>query len=229
MIKENIKFINEKIEKAANKAGRKGKDITLVGVSKTIDALRVQEAVNSGIMHLGENKVQELAGKIPLIEGNVHWHLIGTLQTNKVKYIIGKVCLIHSVDRIQLAKEINKCALKNNLVQDILLQINIGNEETKHGFSYDEAEKVLEELKDLKNIKICGFMCIAPFVKNQEENRSCFKDMKKIFDKFMHIKENNIDIKYLSMGMTNDYETAIEEGANIVRIGTGVFGSRSYN
>lgn len=227
-IKENLEYINEKIKTAAEKSGRRREDILLLAVSKTVDVPRIKEAVELGLIDLGENKPQEINWKYYEIE-NVRWHQIGHLQTNKVKYIIDKVCLIHSVDSMRLAEEINKKAAAKGIVMDILVEINIAGEEAKHGVPLNEAEALAVEISSLENVRVKGLMTVAPFVEDPEENRKYFRQMKKLFDDIDKKSYNNIDMKYLSMGMTNDYEVAVEEGANIVRIGTGLFGARDYS
>lgn len=228
IISQNLEEIKEKIKKAAEKSGRTEKDITLLGVTKTIDIDRINMLIDLGISQLGENRVQELMSKYEAIGENAEWHLIGTLQTNKVKYIIDKVKLIHSVDSIKLLEEINKRAMQHNIKMGVLIEINVGNEETKGGILFEEVDDFMEKASKFDNIIIKGFMAVAPFVENPEENRKYFNKMNKLFidnSKKMH---HNISMEYLSMGMTNDYEVAIEEGANIVRIGTGIFGKRDY-
>ncbi len=227
-IKENVADINAKITAAAEKSGRKREDILLLAVSKTIDVPRIKEAVSLGLTELGENKPQEINWKYFEIE-NVKWHLIGHLQTNKVKYIIDKVCLIHSVDSLKLAEEISKRAKAKNVTMDILVEINIAGEEAKHGVPLNEAENLALEISKLENICVKGLMTVAPFVEDPEDNRQYFSQMRKLFVDIKDKNYNNIDMKYLSMGMTNDYEIAVEEGANIVRIGTGLFGARDYS
>lgn len=227
-IKENLYRINEAITSAAEKSGRKREDVLLLAVSKTIDVPRIKEAVDLGLSDLGENKPQEINWKYFEIE-NVKWHLIGHLQTNKVKYIIDKVCLIHSVDSLRLAEEISKRAKANNITMDVLVEINIAGEEAKHGVPLNEAENLALEISKLDNIRVKGLMTVAPFVENPEDNRQYFSQMKKLFVDIKEKNYNNIDMKYLSMGMTNDYEVAVEEGANIVRVGTGLFGPRDYS
>lgn len=227
-IKENLDLINEKIKAAAEKSGRKREDVLLLAVSKTVDVPRIKEAVNLGLVDLGENKPQEINWKYYEIK-NVKWHQIGHLQTNKVKYIIDKVCLIHSVDSLKLAEEISKRAKSKNITMDILVEINIAGEEAKSGVPLDEAEALAVEISKLDNVIVKGLMTVAPFVENPEDNREYFKQMRNLFVDIRDKNYNNIDMKYLSMGMTNDYEIAVEEGANIVRIGTGLFGARDYS
>ena len=227
-IKENLDLINEKITIAAEKSGRKREDVLLLAVSKTIDVPRIKEAVDLGLVDLCENKPQEINWKYFEIE-NVRWHQIGHLQTNKVKYIIDKVCLIHSVDSLKLAEEISKRAKAKDITMDVLVEINIAGEEAKSGVPLSEAEELAVEISKLDNIRVKGLMTVAPFVENPEDNREYFKQMKKLFVDIKEKNYNNIDMQYLSMGMTNDYEIAVEEGANIVRIGTGLFGARDYS
>lgn len=227
-IEANLKQIEDNIQRAVNKSGRKREDILLLAVTKTIDVENIKVAVNLGLKDLGENKPQEINSKYFEIDG-VRWHQIGHLQTNKVKYIIDKVCLIHSLDSVKLAEEIDKRAKSKGLTMEVLVEINIANEESKHGISINEVDSFIKEVSKFDNIRVVGLMCVAPFVENPEENRKYFEKMRKIYVDIKEKNYNNINMKYLSMGMTNDYEVAIEEGANIVRVGTGLFGERDYN
>lgn len=226
-IADNIKIINEKIAAAAEKSGRKREDILLLAVSKTIEVPKINEAIECGLIELGENKPQEIVRKYPEIP-NAKWHQIGHLQTNKVKSIIDKVCLIHSLDSMKLALEIDKRAKANNIIMDVLIEINIGKEPAKHGVMLEDAERLAIEVSKLENVRVKGLMCVAPFVDDTEALREYFKQMNKLFVDIKSKNYDNIEMKYLSMGMTNDYEIAIEQGANIVRIGTGIFGARNY-
>lgn len=226
-IADNLKEIEQKITVAAEKSGRKRDDVLLLAVSKTVEVPRIKEAVQLGLINLGENKPQEINRKYFEID-NVKWHQIGHLQTNKVKYIIDKVCLIHSLDSLKLAEEIQKRAEAKNITMDVLIEINIAGEEAKHGVPIEDAEKLVLETAKFKNIRVKGLMTVAPFVENPEENRKYFKEMYKLFVDIRAKNYDNVNMAYLSMGMTNDYEIAIEEGANIVRIGTGLFGARNY-
>ena len=226
-IAENIQNIKDKIAVSAKKSGRNFKDITLIAVSKTIDVGRIAEAVNSGITNLGENKVQELVDKYPQIQ-NVNWHLIGHLQTNKVKYIIDKAHLIHSVDSLKLAEEINSHAKRIEKTQNVLIQINISGETTKFGIPKNEVENLLESLQTLDNIRVCGLMTIPPAYATYDENKKMFEICNKLFIDIKAKNHHNICMEYLSMGMSGDFEVAIEMGSNIVRIGTGIFGERNY-
>lgn len=199
-----------------------------MAVTKTIDIPKIKEAVNYGLTQLGENKVQEILDKYDTLGSDVKWHLIGHLQTNKVKYIIDKVDLIHSVDSIKLAQEINKRAEQKNMVMNILIEVNIAEEESKFGVKPEEVENLIAEISQMKNICVKGLMTVAPFVENSEENRNCFSQMRQLLVDINAKNMNNVNMDVLSMGMTGDYEVAIEEGATIVRIGTGIFGKRLY-
>ncbi|MGL5692743.1 MAG: YggS family pyridoxal phosphate-dependent enzyme [Peptostreptococcaceae bacterium] len=229
-IKENIQFINDKIEKSANNVSRDARDILLLGVTKTVDIDDIEEAIKYGITDIGENKPQELARKYDIIGGKVRWHLIGTLQTNKVKYIIDKVSMIHSLDREALCEEIQKRAEKIDRSIDCLVQVNISKEESKHGLDKENAIEFVKSVsKKYNNINIKGLMTMAPFTENEDEVRSVFKELK---DLSLEIKELNIEgisMEVLSMGMSNDFEIAIEEGSTLVRVGTSIFGKRNYN
>ena len=227
-IADNIKIINEKIMLAAEKSGRRFEDILLVGVTKTIDAERIRTAVECGVTTLGENRVQELAEKLPHVQ-NAAWHIIGHLQTNKVKYIAGKTDLIHSVDSIKLAEEIDKqsAAVKN--VQSILIQVNISGEATKFGIAPNKLDALLENLSALENIKVKGLMTIAPSGAPEGEIRKLYENCNNLLIDIGRKKYHNICMELLSMGMSGDFETAIECGSNIVRVGAGIFGQRNYN
>ena len=227
-IKENIENVERKIQAACDRSGRKREDVLLLAVSKTIDVPRIKEAVECGLTSLGENKVQEIMDKYEPMGEGVKWHLIGHLQTNKVKYIIDKVELIHSVDSLKLAEEISKRAKAKGITANILLEINAAGEESKFGLKPEECEEAVRELSVLDNIKIRGLMTVAPNVENPEENRIYFKQMKQLLVDINAKKIDNVNMDVLSMGMTGDYEVAIEEGATIVRVGTGIFGARVY-
>lgn len=226
-VAENVKYINDKVKEACKKANRDAEEIILVGVSKTHPIEKLLAAKESGIYIFGESKVQELIEKYEQLDG-VKWHFIGHLQKNKVKYIIDKVELIHSLDDIELAKEIDKRARNIGKVMDVLIQINIGKEESKYGIYQENIFDFCNSLRDLKNIKIRGLMCIPPAEVGIDETKNYFRTMKQLFDDVKKIEYDNFDIKYLSMGMSDDFELAIEEGANIIRVGTGIFGERYY-
>ena len=228
-IKDNIDDILKRVGNACKKAGRNPGDITVVAVSKTVDYQRAKEAVEAGINNLGENRVQELVKKYEdMKDTDAKWHMIGHLQKNKVKYIIDKTVLIHSIESLELAEEINKRANKNNLIADILIELNIGEEESKFGITEERVYDFINSMDKFDNIRVLGLMTVAPFCENPEDARWVFKKMKNIYDKVSTMKLQNVQMKYLSMGMTNDFEIAIEEGSNIIRIGTAIFGARNY-
>jgi len=227
-IKNNIDIIEKNIKQAAEKSGRKREDILLVGVSKLVDIQRIEELMELGVKDLGENWVQELNDKYKIIGDKANWHLIGHLQTNKVKYIADKVKMIHSVDSVKLASEIDKRAKQCSRIIDILIEVNMSGEKSKNGIKPECTENVIREIARFNNIKVKGLMTVAPFVENVEENREIFSKMNKLAVDIRTKNIDNIDMVYLSMGMTNDYVVAIEEGANIVRIGTAIFGKRNY-
>ena len=228
-IRENIEEINKNKDAVAVKAGRQPGEVLLIAVTKTRTAEEINEAIDSGITDIGENKVQEIMDKYYAVKP-VRWHMIGHLQTNKVKYIIDKVSMIHSVDSFRLAEEINKRAMQHQVVMDILVQVNSAKEESKFGITTEETGKLIEEiLENCPNIRIRGLMCIAPFEDNPEEVRIYFREVKELYDKYAKLSHKAIDFQYLSMGMSHDYEAAILEGSNMIRIGTAIFGERNYN
>lgn len=223
----NLAEINEKIAVAAAKSGRKREDITLVAVSKTVGAAEVNEAYASGQRVFAENRVQCLLEKLDTTAqynmNDIDWHLIGSLQTNKVKYIIDKVSLIHSVDSIHLAEEINKCAAKKGLKMNCLLQVNVSGEESKHGVELEDVDRIVEEFTKFDNLTLKGLMTMAPFEADEYELRSIFSKLHKKYIDIGSQKGHNVNMSYLSMGMTHDFSYAIEEGANMIRVGTGIF------
>lgn len=234
-IKENLAVVENMIDETCKKSGRKRDEVTLIAVSKTKPLEMIQEAYAQGCRDFGENKVQELVDKYEKLPKDIRWHMIGHLQRNKVKSIIDKVYMIHSVDSIRLAKEISKEAVKKDVTVNILVEVNAANEETKFGVSSEEETKQLVyNITKLPNIRVKGLMTVAPFVENAEENRIYFKKLKKLA---VDIMQENIDNRYsdrismsiLSMGMTGDYSVAISEGATYVRVGTGIFGERQYH
>ena len=227
-IGKNIQEIEDKIMKAVKKSGRNREDVLLLAVSKTIAVPQIKEAVDCGLKQLGENKVQEIMDKYEPMGEEVLWHLIGHLQTNKVKYIIDKVAMIHSVESIRLAKEIEKRAASKDIVMDILIEVNMAEEESKFGVKAEDTEKLIREIAKLSHIRIRGLMTVAPFVEKPEENRCIFQQLRELLVDINTKKIDNVYMDILSMGMTGDYEIAIEEGANIVRVGTGIFGKRFY-
>ena len=229
-IKENIESINAKIQAPCDRSGRKREDVLFLVVSKTIDVPRIKEAVECGMTSLGENKVQEIMDKYEPMGDGVKWHLIGHLQTNKVKYIIDKVCMIHSVDSLHLAREIDKRAAQHGVSMDILIQVNSAMEESKFGITTGETGQMINDiLEQCPNVRIRGLMCIAPYEDDPENARVYFAEVKKLYDEYGKIKHPNLDFKYLSMGMSNDFEVAIEEGSNLIRVGTSIFGARDYS
>lgn len=229
MIKENITQIQEKINNVCQRCKRAPEDVTLIAVSKTKPAEAVLEAIEAGQKDFGENKVQELCDKIDIIPDNVRWHLIGHLQTNKVKYVIGKTFLIHSVDSLRLAQKIQDEAFKKQTHVDILIQVNVANEATKFGLSVEETPKIIEEIAQFPNVHIKGLMTIAPFSETGEQNRAFFRKLKQLSVDINDKNIDNVSMSVLSMGMSHDFETAIEEGATYVRVGTSIFGERNYN
>lgn len=227
-IKSNIEYINELKAAAAEKSGRTGDDVLLVAVTKLHTPEEMNEAIEAGITDIGENKVQEIMDKYYHVKP-VRWHLIGHLQTNKVKYIIDKVSMIHSVDSLHLAKEINKRAQQHDLTMDILVQVNSAEEDSKFGITTEETDQLISDIAEqCPNIRIKGLMCIAPFEQDPNDAREYFAEVKKIYDKYVNEKSDRVDFEYLSMGMTNDFEVAIEEGSNLIRVGTAIFGYRDY-
>ena len=228
MIRENLEKVQNNILTACTKANRSANDVTLIAVSKTKPVELLQEAYDAGVRDFGENKVQEIMDKYDKLPSDIRWHMIGHLQRNKVKYIIDKVVLIHSVDSLRLAEEISKQAQKHNLTMPILIELNIGAEDTKFGTSLEEAIALVKEISLLPNIQIKGLMTVAPFVDDAEENRHYFNAMKHLSVDIMKENIDNVCMDILSMGMTGDYEVAVEEGATMVRVGTGIFGERNY-
>lgn len=227
-IKSNIDFVNEKKAAAAIKSGRKPEDVLLVAVTKLHTPAEINEAIDAGITDIGENKVQEIMNKYEDVKP-VRWHLIGHLQTNKVKYIIDKVCMIHSVDSLHLAKEINKRAAQHDLTMDILIQVNSAMDENKFGITTDETDELIAQIAaECPNVRIKGLMCIAPFEEDPEDAREYFAAVKQIYDRYQASNIENVDFQYLSMGMTHDFEVAVEEGSNLIRVGTAIFGYRDY-
>ena len=229
MICGNLKEVEAKIEAACKRAGRDRSEVTLIAVSKTKPVEMLEEACETGIREFGENKVQEMMDKYEVMPKDIHWHMIGHLQRNKVKYQMGKAALIHSVDSLRLAEEISAQSVKHEVTTDILIEVNIAGEETKFGTDREEAIALVEAAAKLPNIHICGLMTIAPFVENPEDNRKYFQQIRQLSVDIKEKNIDNVDMRILSMGMTGDYEVAIEEGATMVRVGTGIFGARNYN
>ena len=228
MLKENLADVEAKIVKACENSGRQRDDVTLIAVSKTKPVETLKEAYDLGVRVFGENKVQELTDKYEALPKDIQWHMIGHLQRNKVKYIIDKVALIHSVDSIRLAETIEKEAAKHNITANILIEVNVAKEESKFCLMPEELDELIDKIKDFNHIQVKGLMTIAPFVENPETNREIFRSLRKLSVDISNKNVDNVNVSILSMGMTNDYTVAVEEGATMVRVGTGIFGARNY-
>ncbi len=229
MVKEQLMEVEEKICAACTRAGRDRGEVTLIAVSKTKPVEMIEEAYEEGIREFGENKVQEMMEKCETMPEDIHWHMIGHLQRNKVKYLIGKARLIHSVDSMRLAQEISEQSIKRGAETDILIEVNIAQEETKFGISRDETMELVEEAARLPGLHIKGLMVVAPYVDDPEENRPYFRDIRVLAGEIRQKNIENVDMSILSMGMTGDYEVAIEEGATMIRVGTAIFGKRDLS
>ena len=227
-VAENCRRVEERIADACVRAGRSREEVTLIGVSKTVEPERVQAAVDAGVTRLGENRVQELCEKQPHITGNPEWHLIGHLQTNKVKQVVGKVALIQSVDSVRLAKQIEKVSAAQNLVTPILVEVNIGREASKSGVFAPDLPDLLSEIADFSHLSVRGLMCVPPISDSSDKKRNYFAKMHQLFLDIRDKKLDNIDMHILSMGMSSDFEEAIFEGSTMVRVGTALFGRREY-
>lgn len=226
-IRDNLNNINERIEQALIRSGRKD-NVHLIAVSKTVEVERIREAIEAGVTDIGENKVQELDFKISQLKDSVNYHMIGYLQTNKVKYIVDKVKLIHSLDRMSLANEIQKRAEQKGIIVDTLIEINAAGEESKAGMKMEEVLPFIESILDFKNIRIKGLMTVAPNTEDELLLRNVFRAIYNLKEDISKRNYEGVFMDYLSMGMSNDFETAIEEGSNMVRVGTGIFGKRNY-
>ncbi|MCR5232700.1 MAG: YggS family pyridoxal phosphate-dependent enzyme [Lachnospiraceae bacterium] len=229
MLKNNLEEVRRNMEAAAVRCGRSIDEVTLIAVSKTKPVEMIQEVYDLGVRDFGENKVQELVDKYDRLPHDIRWHLIGHLQTNKVKYIIDKAYLIHSVDSLKLAKEISKEAVKRGICVNVLIEVNVAGEESKYGFSPDEVVDAVREIAQLPSIYIKGLMTVAPYVAVDEENRQFFIKIKQLTVDIMQKNIDNVSMDFISMGMSGDYEVAIEEGATYIRVGTSIFGERNYN
>ena len=227
-IKENLEQVKKNIKAACERSGRDTSSVTLISVSKTKPVSKIKEAIEAGAHIFGENKAQEMRDKSEVLPDNLEWHFIGHLQTNKVKYVVGRAKLIHSVDSLHLAEEINKESIKKNVISDILIEVNVAQEDTKFGVSVENTLSLVEDISKLSNIHVKGLMTIAPYTSNPEENRKFFRKLSELAVDIRQKNIDNIDMGVLSMGMTGDYEVAIEEGATYVRVGTGIFGERDY-
>lgn len=229
MIKENIDSVKQNIEEACERSGRRKEDVCLIAVSKTKPVFMLQECYDAGIRDFGENKVQELVEKYDKLPKDIRWHMIGHLQTNKVKYIIDKVYMIHSVDSVKLAQEISRQAVKHEVEVNVLVEVNVAGEDSKFGISLKEAHDFVEQICHLPGLCVKGFMTVAPYVEKSEENRQYFVKLRQLCVDIMQKNIDNVNMNVLSMGMTGDYEVATEEGATYVRVGTGIFGERDYS
>lgn len=227
-IAQAIGLVQEKIREACARAGRSADEVTLIAVSKTMPVSDLREAMAAGMMEFGENRPQELRDKQAEITEPLHWHMIGSLQTNKLKYVVGRTVLIHSVDSLHLAEAIEEESKKRGVVSDILLEINIAGEATKGGIPPEALEGLVRDISGFPHIRTRGLMTVAPYTENPEENRRYFRKMKQLLVDINSKNIDNISMDMLSMGMTGDYEVAVEEGATLVRVGTGIFGHRTY-
>ena len=227
-IKDHLNEVRENIRKACEKSGRSPKEVTLIAVSKTKPLFMLEEAYEAGARDFGENKVQEILEKCPRMPEDARFHMIGHLQRNKVKYIVDKVAMIHSVDSLRLAETIEKEAEKKDVTVPILIEVNVAQEESKFGLKPEEVLPFIEQIAGFSHIQVKGLMTIAPYVENAEENREIFRELKKLSVDIAAKNINNVTMSVLSMGMTGDYMVAVQEGATMVRVGTGIFGARNY-
>jgi len=225
-ISENLKGLEERIEKAASRSGRRKEDITLVAVTKNVEPERINQGIDAGIKIIGENRIQEAQEKFKFITKDVEKHLVGHLQTNKVKKALELFDLIQSVDSLHLAQEISRKAKEKGKSAEVLIEVNTSGEPSKYGFRPDEVSALVEEISKLENIKIRGLMTVGLLTEEIENARPCFVKLRNIFESLKNMKNENVEMRYLSMGMSSDFEVAIEEGANMIRIGTAIFGKR---
>ncbi len=229
MVVEKLRTVEEKVQKACERAGRDPKEVTLIAVSKTKPIEMVREAYDAGKRDFGENKAQEMKQKYEVMPKDIRWHFIGHLQTNKIKYLLGRTCLIHSVDSLHLAQAIEAECVKRDQEADILIEVNVAQEATKFGLKLEETLALVREAAKLPHLHIQGLMTIAPYVEDPEQNRPIFASLRKLSVDIAAKNIDNVHMNVLSMGMTGDYEVAIEEGATMVRVGTGIFGQRDYS
>ncbi len=229
MVVENLAEVEKHICEACARSGRSRDEVTLIAVSKTKPVSMIEELLPGGTRDFGENKVQELVDKYEVLPKDIHWHLIGHLQRNKVKYVVDKACLIHSVDSMRLAETISEEGVKKGVTVPVLIEVNVAGEESKFGVTLEETEGLVREIAKLPSIQIKGLMTIAPYVEDPEENRVHFSRLKQLSVDIKNKNIDNVSMDVLSMGMTGDYQVAIEEGATMVRVGTGIFGERNYN
>lgn len=227
-VQENLKEVEEKIQAACDRSGRKREDVTLIAVSKTKPVSMIEEAMEEGIIDFGENKPQELRDKYEVLPKDLRWHMIGNLQRNKVKYVVGRAVMIHSVGSLELAETIDKEAEKHGLIMPVLLEVNVAKEASKGGIMPEDTVHFAGEAAKFPHLQVKGLMTIAPIVKDPEENRPVFRELKNLAVDIETKNIDNVSMSELSMGMTQDYEVAIEEGATFVRVGTGIFGERDY-
>ena len=228
MLLDNLNDVEKRIQAACDRSGRKREEVLLVAVSKTKPVEMIEEIMTAGIVDFGENKPQELRDKYEVLPKNLRFHMIGHLQTNKIKYVIDRAVLIHSIDSLRLAEAVNAEAKKHDRIMPVLVEVNVAQEESKSGFLVEETEEAIREIAKLSNIRVEGLMTIAPFVENAEENRQYFVKLRKLSVDIAAKNIDNVTMHHLCMGMTGDYEVAIEEGATMVRVGTGIFGERNY-
>ncbi len=229
MIVENIKEIQNEIKEVCDKVGRDANEVTLIAVSKTKPYTDIEKALESGCLDYGENKVQELDQKYDLLPKNINWHMIGHLQRNKVKYLVGKAKMIHSVDSLRLANQIEKEYAKKDMIAKVLIEVNMAGEESKFGIKPEETEQLIREISNLEHVRVCGLMTIAPYTLNPEDNRIYFKKLRELSVDIGSKNIDNVTMSELSMGMSGDYKVAIEEGSTMIRVGTKIFGERNYN
>ncbi|MGI6094336.1 MAG: YggS family pyridoxal phosphate-dependent enzyme [Lachnospiraceae bacterium] len=227
-IVENLARVEENVQKACRRAGRDRSEVTLIAVSKTKPVSMIEELLPTGTIDFGENKPQELRDKYEVLPTNLNWHMIGHLQRNKVKYVVGRACLIHSVDSLRLAEAISEEAIKKGIKMPVLAEVNVAEEDSKFGITVSETLPFIQEIATLPGITVKGLMTIAPYVEDAQENRGIFRTLKQLSVDIQEKNINNVTMNVLSMGMTGDYEVAIEEGATMVRVGTGIFGARDY-
>ncbi len=226
---DNLKNVEERISGACARAGRRREDVLLIAVSKTKPVSMIEEVMAQGVLDFGENKPQELRDKYDVLPKDLHWHMIGNLQRNKVKYVVGRACMIHSVGSLELAREIEKEAAKHDITMPCLVEVNMAQEASKGGIAPDQALDFIKSISALKHIQVEGLMTIAPYVTDPEENRVHFRGLRNLAVDINMENIDNICMRHLSMGMTGDFEVAVEEGATMIRVGTGIFGERNYN
>lgn len=229
MVVENLAEVEKHVCEACARAGRSREEVTLIAVSKTKPVSMIEELLPGGTRDFGENKVQELCDKYEVLPKDIHWHLIGHLQRNKVKYVVDKACLIHSVDSLRLAETINEEGKKKGVTVPVLIEVNVAGEESKFGVTPEETENLVRTIALLPAVRVKGLMTIAPYVENPEDNRVHFSKLKQLSVDIRNKNIDNVSMDVLSMGMTGDYQVAIEEGATMVRVGTGIFGERNYS